>query len=123
VADWSPAAGQESAVLIATGSEVGIAMAAQASLAGDGIFVRVVSMPCMELFEAQEPAYRAEVLGGDLPKVAVEAGVRFGWDRWIGADGGFVGMAGFGASAPYKDLYHHFGITPEAVVEAVKARI
>jgi len=119
----SPAAGQESAVLIATGSEVGIAMAAQASLAGDGIFVRVVSMPCMELFEAQEPAYRAEVLGGDLPKVAVEAGVRFGWDRWIGADGGFVGMAGFGASAPYKDLYHHFGITPEAVVEAVKARI
>ncbi len=119
----SPATGAEQAVLVATGSEVGIAMAAQAALAEAGIGVRVVSMPCMELFEAQDVAYRAEVLGGDLPKVAVEAGVRFGWDRWIGADGGFVGMSGFGASAPYKDLYGHFGITAEAVVAAVNARV
>jgi transketolase len=58
-----------------------------------------------------------------LPRVAVEAGVRFGWDRWIGAEGGFVGMAGFGASAPYQQLYKHFGITAEAVAEAMKARL
>ena len=77
----------------------------------------------MELFEAQDRAYQDEVLGADLPKVAVEAGVRFGWDRWIGRDGGFVGMSSFGASAPYKELYKHFGITADAVVEAVRDRI
>ncbi|MEM7767560.1 MAG: transketolase [Pseudomonadota bacterium] len=119
----SPTTGAEKAVLVATGSEVGVAMAAQAALADAGIGVRVVSMPCMDLFEAQDAAYRTDVLGGDLPKVAVEAGVRFGWDRWIGADGGFVGMESFGASAPYKALFEHFGITAEAVVEAVKARV
>ena len=119
----SPAAGAEHAVLIATGSEVGIAMAAQATLAAAGIGVRVVSMPCMELFEAQDPAYQDDVLGGNLPRVAVEAGVRFGWDRWIGRSGGFVGMASFGGSAPYKDLFAHFGITAEAVAEAVKDQI
>ncbi len=117
----SPATGaDEQAVLIATGSEVEIAMAAQAALEADGIAVRVVSMPCMELFEAQPEAYQIEVLGGDLPKVAIEAGVRFGWDRWIGADGGFVGMSSFGASAPYKNLYQHFGITAEAAADAVR---
>ncbi len=111
------------AVLVATGSEVEIAMAAQAALASKGVAVRVVSMPSMDLFEQQSPEYRAETLGGDLPKVAVEAGVRFGWDRWIGADGGFIGMSSFGASAPYQDLYKHFGITAEAVVAAVEARL
>ncbi|MCR9193351.1 MAG: transketolase [Hyphomonas sp.] len=111
------------AVLIATGSEVEIAMAAQAALADKGVPVRVVSMPSMDLFEQQSVAYQAETLGGDLPKVAVEAGVRFGWDRWIGHDGGFVGMSSFGASAPYQDLYQHFGITAEAVVAAVEAQI
>ena len=111
------------AVLIATGSEVEIAMAAQAALANEGVPVRVVSMPSMDLFEQQDAAYRAETLGGDLPKVAVEAGVRFGWDRWIGHEGGFVGMASFGASAPYQDLYQHFGITSDAVVAAVNARL
>ena len=85
--------------------------------------VRVVSMPCMELFEAQDAKYQQATLGGDVPRVAVEAGVRFGWDRWIGHDGGFVGMDSFGASAPYKDLYKHFGITADAVAEAVKARV
>lgn len=111
------------AVLIATGSEVEIAMAAQAALADNGVAVRVVSMPSMDLFEQQTEIYQSATLGGDLPKVAIEAGVRFGWDRWIGRDGGFVGMASFGASAPYQDLYQHFGITAEAVIAEVEARI
>ena len=112
----SPAKADERIVLIATGSEVEIAVAAQAELESKGIGARVVSMPCMELFEAQPASYQRETLGGDLPKIAVEAGVRFGWDRWIGFDGGFVGMDSFGASAPYKDLYMKFGITSDAVV-------
>lgn len=116
----SQATSDEKLVLIATGSEVEIAVAAQAALAGKGIGARVVSMPCMELFEAQDASYQRETLGGDLPKIAIEAGVRFGWDRWIGHDGGFVGMDSFGASAPYKDLYKKFGITAEAVVEAAE---
>jgi transketolase len=118
-----PSSLPEQAVLLATGSEVEIAVAAQKSLAEQGIGVRVVSMPCHELFARQDRAYRDEVLGGSLPKVAIEAAVRFGWDRWIGADGGFVGMTGFGASAPAKDLYQHFGITEQAAVAAVKALI
>jgi transketolase len=88
-------------------------------LAQAGIGVRVVSAPCLELFEAQGRAYQSEVLGGDLPKVAIEAAVRFGWDRWIGNNGRFIGMSSFGASAPYKELYAHFGITAQAVVDAV----
>ena len=119
----SPATQPERAVLIATGSEVEIAMAAQKVLAEAGVGVRVVSAPCLELFAAQDEAYRVETLGGDLPKVAVEAAVRFGWDAIIGTGGGFVGMTGFGASAPAKDLYRHFGITAEAVVEAVTVRL
>ena len=117
----SPATAEEKVVLIATGSEVEIAVAAQKELEAKGIGARVVSMPCMELFAAQDAAYQARTLGGDLPKVAVEAGVRFGWDRWIGPDGGFVGMDSFGASAPYQDLYKRFGITAEGVVEAANA--
>ena len=115
--------GKEQGVLIATGSEVEIALKAQSLLAAAGIGVRVVSMPSMELFGQQDAAYQAETLGKGLPRVAVEAGVRFGWDRWIGADGGFVGMNGFGASAPYQKLYERFGITAEGVVEALKARL
>ena len=117
----SPATADEKVVLIATGSEVELAMAGQAALEDKGIGARVVSMPCMELFEAQDAAYQARTLGGELPKVAVEAGVRFGWDRWIGAKGAFVGMDSFGASAPYKDLYRRFGITPDGVVAAAEA--
>ena len=114
---------REAAVLIATGSEVEIALQAQAELAKEKIHVRVVSMPCMELFAQQDEKYQRDTLGGDLPKVAVEAGVRFGWDRWIGPKGGFVGMDGFGASAPYQKLYEHFGITSEKIVETVKGLI
>ncbi|MEM9570938.1 MAG: transketolase [Pseudomonadota bacterium] len=111
------------AVLIATGSEVEIAMAAQAALADKGVPVRVVSMPSMDLFEQQSESYQTETLGGDLPRIAIEAGVRFGWDRWIGHDGGFVGMSSFGASAPYQDLYNHFNITADAAVAEVEKRI
>ncbi|MEO1324140.1 MAG: transketolase C-terminal domain-containing protein, partial [Pseudomonadota bacterium] len=111
------------AILIATGSEVEIAMAAQTALAEKGVPVRVVSMPSMDLFEQQTEAYQTETLGGDLPRVAIEAGVRFGWDRWIGFDGGFVGMSSFGASAPYQTLYDHFNITADAVIAEVEKRI
>jgi transketolase len=119
----SPAQGRERGVLIATGSEVEIALKAQADLAAEGIGVRVVSMPSMELFGQQDAAYQAETLGHGLPKVAVEAGVRFGWDRWIGPEGGFVGMESFGASAPYQKLYQHFGITAERVAAVLKERL
>ena len=111
------------AVLLATGSEVEIAMEAQAALADKGIPVRVVSVPSMDLFDQQSESYQTETLGGDLPKIAVEAGVRFGWDRWIGAEGGFVGMSSFGASAPYQDLYKHFNITADAVIAEVEKRV
>ena len=80
-------------------------------------------MPCMDLFEQQDRDYQLETLGGDLPIVAVEAGVRFGWDRWIGFDGGFVGMSSYGASAPYQDLYKKFGITADAVGAEVEKRV
>lgn len=119
----SPATAKEKIVLLATGSEVEVALAAQKLLEAEGIGARVVSMPCFELFAAQPEKYRADTLGKKLPKVAVEAGVRDGWDRWIGPDGGFVGMTGFGASAPAKTLFKHFGITAEAVVQAAKARV
>ena len=116
----SPATAKEKVVLIATGSEVELALAAQKTLEAEGVGARVVSMPCFELFAAQPEKYRSETLGKKLPKVAVEAGVRDGWDRWIGPEGGFVGMTGFGASAPAKTLFKHFGITAEAVVKAAK---
>lgn len=120
----SPAVkGKERGTLIATGSEVEIALKAQDMLAAEGIAVRVVSMPSMELFGQQDAGYREETLGKGLPRVAIEAGVRFGWDRWIGAEGGFVGMDSFGASAPYQQLYKHFGITAEAAAAAIKERI
>ena len=98
-------------------------MAAQSALAEKGVPVRVVSMPSMDLFEQQAESYQTETLGGDLPRIAVEAGVRFGWDRWIGFDGGFVGMSSFGASAPYQDLYAHFNITADAVIAEVEKRL
>jgi transketolase len=108
--------------LIATGSEVEIAVAAADRLAEDGIAAAVVSMPCWELFEEQSSAYRKEVLGS-APRIAVEAAARLGWDRWIGERGAFIGMESFGASAPASDLYSHFGITAEAAVAAAKARL
>jgi transketolase len=105
---------------LSTGSELGIAVAARALLAKEGIAARIVSMPCWDLFEEQSDQYRKEVLGPGTVKVGIEAAVRLGWDRYIGADGGFVGMHSFGASGPYKDVYKHFNITPEAAVEAAK---
>lgn len=109
--------------LLATGSEVELALKARDLLKADGIAARVVSMPCWELFEEQSETYRETVLGPGTVKVAVEAAVRLGWDRYIGADGAFVGMSSYGASAPYKDVYKHFHITPEAVVEAAKSAL
>ncbi len=119
----SEADGEPQIVLVATGSEVEIAIAAQASLKEQGVAARVVSLPCWELFAEQDADYIDSVLGGDLPKVAVEAGMRFGWDQWIGRKGGFVGMEGFGASAPAGELFKHFGITPDAVVAKAKALV
>jgi transketolase len=105
--------------LLATGSEVGIAVEARALLAKDGIEAAVVSMPCWGLFAAQPAAHREAVLGS-APRVAVEAAVSFGWERWLGETGAFVGMRGFGASAPAAKLYEHFGITPAAVAAAAR---
>lgn len=120
------AEGKRQAILMATGSEVAIALAAREALQAEGIGARVVSMPCWELFEAQDQAYRKKVLPGGAVRVAVEAGTRFGWDRWLYGErgkrekSGFVGMHGFGASAPAGDLYTHFGITAEAVADKVR---
>jgi transketolase len=115
-------AGAENAkvTILATGSEVSLALEARTLLAGQNIAARVVSMPCWKLFEEQPADYREKTLGPGTVKVAVEAASPFGWERYIGTDGGFVGMHGFGASAPYKDVYKHFGITPQAVVEAAQ---
>jgi transketolase len=113
-------AGHRAVTLIATGSEVEIAVSAAERLhAEHGIAAAVVSMPSWELFEEQDDEYRRAVLGS-APRVAVEAAARLGWDRWIGDNGVFVGMTGFGASAPAPDLYRHFAITPEAVAEAAR---
>ncbi|NKD54451.1 MULTISPECIES: transketolase [unclassified Haematospirillum] len=106
--------GVRDVTLLATGSEVEIAMTARESLAGRGVRAAVVSMPCQELFDAQTAEYRRSVLG-DAPRVAVEAAATLGWERYVGLDGAIVGMKSFGASAPAADLYRHFGITAEAV--------
>jgi transketolase len=117
------AAGRADVSLFASGSEVEIALAAQAILAARGVGTRVVSVPCMERFAALAAADRAAVIGDARVKVAIEAGIRMGWDAVIGSEGIFVGMSGFGASAPYKELYAHFGITAEAVADAAMARL
>ena len=117
------AEGERKATILATGSEVEIAFAARDALQADGIGTAVVSMPCQELFDAQDDAYRFEVLGRGSTRVAVEAAVRLGWDRYIGRNGGFVGMDSFGASAPADQLYEHFGITAAAVEAAIRERV
>ena len=111
--------GNRDVTILATGSELELAVAAADRLAEDGVKAAVVSMPCLELFAAQDADYQAEVLG-DAPRVAVEAAVRLGWDRWLGEAGQFVGMSSFGASAPGGHLYEHFGITPDAIADAAK---
>ncbi len=114
------AEGGRQVTLLASGSEVSIAMAARDALADNGIRAAVVSMPCWRLFEAEPKEYRDRVLG-TAPRVGVEAAVQFGWDRWIGPHGAFVGMHGYGASAPGEALYQHFGITAERVAQAARA--
>jgi transketolase len=113
----SEAEGKRDLTLLATGSEVSLAMNAAKVLRDQGKKVAVVSMPCWDLFAKESESYRAEVLGS-APRLAVEAAERFGWDRWIGEQGVFIGMKSFGASAPGPDVYKHFGITVDAVVDA-----
>ena len=121
------AVGRRQAILIATGSEVSIALAARDTLQAEGIGTRVVSMPCMELFAAQDAAYRRRVLPGGPVRVAIEAGVRQGWDQWLLGERGrenkasFIGMSGFGVSAPAEVIYQQMGITADATVAAVKS--
>jgi transketolase len=108
---------------LATGSEIEIALKARDLLSAEKIAARVVSMPCLDLFDEQPEDYRQSVLGPGTAKVAIEAASPFGWDRYIGPHGAFVGMHTFGASGPYKDVYKHFHITPEAAVAAAKAAL
>jgi len=111
-------------VLLATGSEVAIVVEARDTLQAEGIATRVVSMPCWALFDEQDGAYREQVLGGDdVVRVSLEAATTFGWERYVGPKGACIGIDGFGASAPIKDLYNHFGITADKVVDAAKARL
>ncbi len=108
------------AVIVSTGSELELAMNAQAVLAGEGIATRVVSMPCSNVFDRQSAAYQEEVLPLRLPTVAIEAAHPDFWRKYVGRTGAVVGMTTFGESAPAKDLYAHFGITSERVVAAVR---
>ncbi|HET7772983.1 MAG TPA: transketolase [Burkholderiaceae bacterium] len=114
--------GRRDVTLIGTGSEVALAVEAAKTLEGEGIKAAVVSMPCWELFDAQDGEYRNAVLGS-APRVGVEAAAEFGWSKWLGPHGTFIGMHGFGASAPAQDLYKHFGITAEAVAAAARSLI
>ena len=116
------ACGPRDVTLIATGSEVSLAAEAREMLEARGLATAVVSAPCFELFERQDDAYRDRVLGRVTLRVGIEAAVCFGWERYIGEDGIFIGMRGFGASAPAPALFEHFAITPQAVVDAVVAR-
>ena len=117
-------AGKPRIVLLATGSECAVADVARRTLEAEGVPTRLVSLPCWEFFDRQDESYRAGVLGDPaIARVAVEAASPFGWDRYVGPGGAIVGMSGFGASAPAKDLYAHFGITPEAVVAAARERL
>jgi transketolase len=118
-----PAQGEAKATLFASGSEVEIAVAAQRQLAERGIPSRVVSVPSLELLLAQPKERREAIIGKAPVKVAIEAAVRWGWDAVIGQDGEFIGMHSFGASAPAKDLFKHFGITAEAAINAVVKRV
>ena len=116
---WQSSEGAPQLALISTGSEVEIAMEAAKQLAGEGVTVRVVSLPCWELFEAQSQAYCDNVLPPQVPKVAIEAARTFGWERWVGNDpsqGAIIGIDHFGASAPYQRIYQEFGLTTAAVV-------
>jgi len=116
-----PPSGEPQAILIATGSEVHLALGAHEKLLTEGLPTRVVSLPCWELFEAQDEAYRNEVLPAGLPRAAIEAGVSQGWERYIGLDGLFIGVERYGASAPYQDLAVEYGLTVDNVLARVRA--
>jgi transketolase len=118
------ASGRPDCILIGTGSELQICLDAAAALGAAGVQARVVSLPSWDRFEEQDAAYRESVLPAAVTaRVACEAACGFGWERWIGPHGRFVGMRGFGASAPAPALYKHFGITPEAVAAAARESI
>ena len=121
--ELAAAKGDAQATLFATGSEVSLALAARDILQEEGRPTRVVSMPCQELFDQQEAGYREQIIRPETVRVAVEAAVGLGWERYIGEDGGFVGLTTFGASAPAGDLFRHFGLTPEAVAAAARERL
>jgi transketolase len=115
------ASGERQATLFASGTELALAVTAREHLEADGIATAVVSMPCWELFDRQSADYRAAVLGHSDNRIGIEAAGGFGWEKYLGSRGHFVGMTGFGASAPAERLYHEFGITTDAIVAAVKA--
>lgn len=119
----SPASSAPKAVIVATGSEIYLAMDAQKLLEGKGVPTQVVSAPCFESFAKQSAEYRASVIPANAIKVGIEAGIRQGWDALIGSDGTFIGMTGYGESAPAEVLYKHFGITSDAIVDAVMKRV
>jgi transketolase len=119
----SPTRGKARVSIFATGSEVSIAIKAQKILAAQGVEARVVSVPCFELFLGATAEIRRALIGDAPVRVGVEAAVRQGWDAIIGSEGAFVGLSGFGASAPYMDLYEHFGITPEKVADAALRKL
>jgi transketolase len=121
--ELSPASGPAKVTLFASGSEVEIALDAQKILEGEGVATRVVSVPCFELFLRQSDAAQREVIGSASVRVAVEAGIAMGWDLFLGREGVFVGMSGFGASAPFRKLYEHFGIDSAAVARAARNRL
>jgi transketolase len=111
----------EDVVLVATGSEVHVALGAADLLAEQGKSARVVSLPCWEIFFEQDEAYRREVLGAGIPRVSIEAAATFGWERVVGSDGLMIGIDHFGVSAPYERIAEEWGFTPEAVSDRVAA--
>ena len=113
--------GADDIVLLASGSEVHLAIEAADRLEEQGVSARVVSVPCLDLFLEQDEKYIRSVTGKDLPKIAIEAGIRQGWDGLIGREGGFIGMDSFGASAPGAKLFTHFGITSDAIIDLAKS--
>jgi transketolase len=121
--ELSPASNDASVTLFASGSEVELALNAQKELEDAGTPTRVVSVPCFELFEAQSDDYQKSIIGNAPVKIAVEAAIKQGWERFIGSDGTFIGMNGFGASAPAAQLFEHFGITADAIVEAATTKL
>ena len=117
------ASGEPVVSIIATGAEVGVALQARDQLEAEGTSTRVISMPCVELFELQDPAWQQQILGEAPVRMAVEAAARQGWDRYIGRDGSFIGMSSYGASAPAEVLFERFGITPCAIVAEARKRL